>query len=196
MFRLFTVPCVLAALVGCGGGDDGNNNGAADNDRQRMFVTSTSYDGDLGGLAGADATCTSVANNAGISGDYQAILSSSTEDANARILIGGEVYMAGAGGEVVVATSSNNFWNATLLNPINIDENGDTLPLMGEPWTGSNPGGGNSGIALTCQDWTDNGAVLGSTGDTSTTNSAVWINANGFVCNSVRQLYCIEDFTP
>ena len=65
---------------------------------------------------------------------------------------------------------------------------------MEEPWTGTNPGGTSSGIALTCQDWADGtNANLASTGDTSTANANGWVNANGWNCGSVRPLYCIEE---
>lgn len=102
--------------------------------------------------------------------------------------------MLGAGGEVVVAVSGDALWNNTLTNPIDIDETGATLGAMQGPWTGTNPGGGNSGIGLTCTDWTiGNNTVLGAIGDTSTTNSALWVNANGFVCDDLRPLYCVEE---
>src|SRR5262249_42934796 len=42
---------------------------------KRVFVTSTTHDGNLGGLDGADAICASLAANAGLSGTYKAWLS-------------------------------------------------------------------------------------------------------------------------
>lgn len=49
-----------------------------------MFVTSTTYTGNLGGLAGADAACQARANAAGRPGTYKAWLSTATVNANSR----------------------------------------------------------------------------------------------------------------
>src|SRR6185312_12286239 len=49
------------------------------------FVTSQSYDGNLGGTAGADATCASAATAAGLTGTFAAWLSVTGFDANSRI---------------------------------------------------------------------------------------------------------------
>lgn len=180
-------------LAACGGGGSSSSGGSAEI-RHRIFVTGSTYNGNFGGLVEADIVCTNVAAGAGISGSYKAVLSSSSEAANTRLVINGAVYMKSAGSETAVATSGATFWNNMLSNPINVDENETVLLTMQGPWTGTNPGGGTSGIGLTCTDWSvGNNSVLGSTGDTSTTNSALWVNANGFTCDEMRPLYCIEE---
>lgn len=194
--RLFSTICLLSGimfgLTSCGGGSSSDSNGNPGDIRHRIFVTSTTYDGGRGGLVGADITCTNVAASAGITGSYRAILSSSTEGANTRLVISGEVYKVTAGGEVTVATSSTNFWNLDLLSPINMDEDRN-LVTMAEPWTGTLPGGG-SDFTRTCADWTD-GTITpnGTTGDTDVVTSALWVNANGYNCNYFRPLYCLEE---
>jgi hypothetical protein len=50
-----------------------------------MFVTSTTHNAALGGLAGADSICTGRAQAAGLSGTYRAWLSTSTVDAKDRL---------------------------------------------------------------------------------------------------------------
>lgn len=119
----FLLVAILASLNACGGSSSEDN---AQEIRHRIFVTSTTYDGDLGGLDGADSICTSVANAAGISGSYKAIISGIIEGANFRIPITGEIYMVGLTGEIKVAGPGRSLWDEHLQNPINIDENGNT----------------------------------------------------------------------
>src|SRR5258706_2338843 len=51
----------------------------------RVFLTSTMYDGDLGGVRGADAQCMARANAAGLGGAWRAWLSDSITPASAHI---------------------------------------------------------------------------------------------------------------
>ncbi|HTR52277.1 MAG TPA: hypothetical protein VMJ10_16295 [Kofleriaceae bacterium] len=91
-------PLVLVALAACGrvdfdsGRDAARANGSADaaSDADagsnvvanRAFVTSSlQAAGSLGGFAGADALCTSLANTAGLAGSFRAWVSTSTTDA-------------------------------------------------------------------------------------------------------------------
>lgn len=71
---------LLTGLTACGGSSDSDSD-SNNADRHRIFVTSTTYTGNLGGVVGADIVCTNVATGAGIPGSYKAVLSSSTEDA-------------------------------------------------------------------------------------------------------------------
>ena len=52
---------------------------------KRVFVTSTTYKGNLGGLAGADAKCQTRANAASLGGTWKAWLSDSTTSAASRL---------------------------------------------------------------------------------------------------------------
>lgn len=174
------------AIVTCHTGSNSNDF------RHRIFVTSTTFNGNLGGLDGADIICTNVAADTGISGSYRAILSSSTDNAITRLNLSGEVYKKSTHSVIRVARSGTAFWNNDLQNTINVDENKATLTGMEGPWTGTNPGGGAS--LSTCMDWTDGTAgSFGTTGDTSTTQSAIWISANSFPCSEMRPLYCVEE---
>jgi hypothetical protein len=133
-----------------------------------FFVTSVNpgKGGDLGGLAGADAYCTSLAEAAGVTGRvWRAYLSSSSE--NARDRIGSGPWVNAKGEEIAADVASlhgeNNLTKATAL-----DEMGNTVNGRGdEPnrhdiLTGSNPDG--TATADTCADWTsgtDGAATLG-----------------------------------
>jgi hypothetical protein len=102
--------------------------------------------GDLDGLAGADAICTQSAANAGLSGNWTAWLSDDTEDARDRIPAG--IYQLLDG--TVVANSLFDLTHGVLKAPINLDENGD--PLGGFVWTGTQPDG--TGTSQNCIGWT------------------------------------------
>src|SRR5690349_1441788 len=49
------------------------------------FLTSSRHDGDLGGLAGADATCQTLAEGAGLPGRFVALLSDADQSAIDRL---------------------------------------------------------------------------------------------------------------
>lgn len=58
----------ISALPACSDSDDetpGGEDNSADEDSLSFFVTSSTHDGDLGGLAGADAICDTLATAAG-----------------------------------------------------------------------------------------------------------------------------------
>jgi len=155
--------------------------------KKRVFVTSTLYDGNLGGLSGADSKCQERANAANLGGTWRAILSTSAVDARDRIGYNWE-YLVLINGRVVENVAS--LWDGTLSNgPININEYGNTQ--SNSVWTGSSLGG--SSVAYTCTNWTSNSSsIMGNQGLSSYTNS-LWINDKSVACNNIsNSLYCIE----
>jgi len=140
-------------------------------DNASFFVTSENpgSGGDLGGLAGADAYCQSLAESAGI-GDktWRAYLSTSTVDARDRIGDGPWYNVAGVmvAGDIDELHGDNNITNETAT-----DENGDTPAylvlvdgaaeragdsLVHDILTGTNEDG--TANEATCNDWTDGSA--------------------------------------
>ncbi len=64
---------------------DENCNGTVDENVKYMFVSSTTHNGNLGGLAGADTICDDLASAAGLpDGDYMAWLSDSASSPSTR----------------------------------------------------------------------------------------------------------------
>ena len=124
-----------------------------------FFITSQNpgNGGDFGGLAGADAHCTALAEAAGTTGKtWHAYLSSSTE--NARDRIGAGPWM-NAKGEVIAESidtlhGDNNLTKATALNEMGeiINGRGDS-PNRHDILTGSTPEG-TVAEGMTCEDWT------------------------------------------
>jgi hypothetical protein len=136
---------------------------AAQDASMSFFVTSVGVgDGaNLGGLAGADAHCTSLAEAAGVTGKtWRAYLSTSDTDARDRIGTGPWV---NAKGETIAASVDELHSDAVnLTKETAIDEKG--MPVKGrgdEPnqhdiLTGSMADGTKA--AETCNDWTSNAA--------------------------------------
>lgn len=136
----------------------------AQDNSMSFFVTSqgAGNGADLGGLAGADAHCTSLAEAAGVTGKtWHAYLSASDTDARDRI--GGGPWFNAKGDKIAddvasLHSDANNLTKQTALNEKGemINGRGDT-PNRHDILTGSNPDG--TKIAdQTCGDWTLSGA--------------------------------------
>jgi hypothetical protein len=137
---------------------------AADETTMSFFITSRgSGDGaNLGGLAGADAHCTALAESVGMtSGNWHAYLST-TDGINARDRIGtGPWY--NAKGELVARNLDDlHYSNVLFTKQTALSENGSLIKGRGDDpnqhdiLTGSNPDGTAS--VMTCDDWTSNSA--------------------------------------
>jgi hypothetical protein len=149
---------ILAAALSLTGGVVAQAQDAATS----FFITSANpgQGADLGGLEGADAYCTTLAEAAGITGKtWAAYLSSSAENARDRI---GSGPWANAEGAVVAKdvddlhSENNNLTKETVLTETGkvINGRGDT-PNRHDVMTGSDLQGMLVGNA--CQDWTTSG---------------------------------------
>ena len=174
-----------------------------------VFVTSESYTGNLGGLAGADQKCNDLAAAASLSGDYKAWLSDGIEAPSTRFtqspdvsyqLVDGTVIAVGYDG--VVATE--------LLAPMNLTEQGDakssnvwTNTFQGQPGTlpeGFEPVPGL--VIGSCDAWTSPvnpvgqvGALFGtSSGAVAQGGSGGWeiFGTTYSPCSLTAALYCFE----
>ena len=151
-------PIAVAALVFSASG------ALAQDGAMSFFVTSTNpgEGGNLGGIAGADAHCTSLAEAAGVTGKtWRAYLSTSTENARDRIGAGPWVNAAG----VTVAESVDQLHGAdnNLTKDTALDETGAVVNGRGDDpnrhdiLTGSLPDG-TVAEGMTCEDWTSSAA--------------------------------------
>lgn len=125
-----------------------------------FFITSTNLEGaDLGGLEGADAHCSALAEDAGVTGKtWRAYLSTSDVDARDRI---GEGPWHNANGELVAHSLEDlHYSNVNFTKETALDENGEEVngrtdsPNQHDILTGTNPDGTASDF--TCEDWTSN----------------------------------------
>lgn len=158
----------------------------------RVFVTSSTYNGNLGGLAGADAKCQAAADTAKIGGTtWKAWISDGTASAATRLnQFNGPYYLVNGR---KIANNWSDLTNGGLNLSIDISETGSTVSNA-EVWTGSYYNGGYSGAS--CTNWTSSSwSILGNTGLNSAVNS-VWTNYRQNWCGYSMRLYCIEQSYP
>ena len=158
------------ALLGIGAGAEARAQGQAGPQGMGFFVTSANpgKGADLGGLAGADAYCQSLARAAGAGGrTWRAYLSARGVNARDRI---GRGPWSNAKGEVVARDvaqlhGDNNLTLQTALNEKGEGVNGRRQsPNTHDILTGSQPDGTGDPENRTCADWTASGegaAIVG-----------------------------------
>src|SRR4051794_36326727 len=168
-----------------------------------VFVTSQVYNGNLGGLQGADLKCQTLAMKAGLLATgsvYKAWLSDNTTSPSRRFIKDGGPYVLPDG--TVVAKNWGDLVNSTLQHAIDMDENKNTFEV-GAVWTGTKPNGAAvPDIApfapATCRNWTigDNrsGGYMGFLTETDTQWSCQRDCKFGdqFLCSENLHLYCIQ----
>jgi hypothetical protein len=171
----------------------------------RIFLTSTVYDGNLGGLAGADAKCQARANAASLGGNWKAILSTRTVDA--RDHVDGTIPRFNVDGSAVMGANKMFSQSPTapadrLLHVI-LDEFGHAVVGNINPFAGGGPDGRHAepsqlyglGWDDACQDWT---STTGTTtcGYNNVTTGAWFSGCGAISCigyvNGVG-LHCVED---
>jgi hypothetical protein len=195
---------------GATGGDDGGVDADDGGLTARIiFVTSVLYDGNLGGLAGADAKCQGLASAAKLPGMYKAWLSDSQWSASARMTHPNVPYVLVD--KTVVAGSWFGLTSGNALqNPINLTEKGQAPPVgtygcgnnpsvwtntdsLGKAKYGATDGGFGGGD---CLDWTSNQATNTHAGSFPYKQSPWWtdncqLNGAG-VCAKTANLYCLQ----
>jgi hypothetical protein len=172
---------------------------------KRIFVSSESYTGNLGGLTGADSLCQQLATTAKLGGTYKAWLSSTTTSASARLTHATVPYVLVNG--VVVAQDWTGLTSGTLLSPIDVNEGGGPAPMellmCGQSnasvvWTATSTSGMlGTTQGATCADWTSSttttGAVLGFADRTDNGWTAACSAGSGStICSGNAALYCLE----
>lgn len=164
-----------------------------------VFTTSLDYNGNFGGLAGADAICQTHATMGCLEGTYMAWLSTSTETPLTRFNPLSVPYRRVDG--ALVASNFNDLIDAQIDVPLNQDERGNAPPLsmqLGscEPdlaYTGTLPNGEAWGDASNrCNDWTTSSSD-GTWGRFSVTNgnwAQYCTGSGGTTCSRKSPIYC------
>ena len=153
----------------------------------KVFATANGYNGNLGGLTGADAICQSEANTAGYAGTYKAILSSSTVSAASRLTVSYPIANAYNGSTVAAA----NLWVGSISTPI-LRPSGNN---PGNAWTGSYSDGtiaGANSSSYQCVDWTSSSTSKNAEHGyaDSTTQWLDYDNSNN--CHTQFVLLCLQ----
>ena len=171
-----------AAPVGC--------QGAVDCTRV-VFVTSATYTGNLGGIAGADAKCQALADaspNPRIKDHtFQAWVSTITIPVSARFTHGSQPYVLGDA--TVIASDWADLTDGSLASGISLDELGQAHDNA-NAWTATTSNGANYANAG-CESWTNatNGsAIFGNVGGTG----LGWSSSGLQACPASNLLYCFE----
>jgi hypothetical protein len=151
-----------------------------------VFVTSTTYTGDLGGLAGADTECQTHAQNAGLTGTFKAWLSDSTTSAAARLIQSPNPYILTSGG--LIATSWTDLTDGTIAANLDADEFGNPVARNGL-WTGTNTDG--TGAANTCSNWTDGTIMSNGQSGVNDVGTMEWTEFINGDCSQLYHLICI-----
>jgi hypothetical protein len=173
-----------------------------------VFLSSATYNGNLGGLAGADEKCQALATAASLDGVFTAWLSSSTTDAIERL--------AGTAGRFVlvdgtlIAADLSDLTDGSLAAPIDKTESGVTISDDPRAWTGTAATGtacfqaSNGECALTepaggapqrfaCNTWTETLDPFGTeavTGLASVTEE--WTAEGDRDCGDLLRLLCFQ----
>jgi hypothetical protein len=137
---------------------------AAQAQSMSFFVTSTGSGngGNLGGLAGADKLCQSLAAKAGAGNrKWQAYLSTTSPDVNARDRIGAGPWVNAKGVQIAASVADLHSDKANINNDTALDEQGRPINSQGAPnrhdiLTGSNTEG--RAVPMNCQNWTSSAA--------------------------------------
>jgi hypothetical protein len=147
---------------------------------KRVFVTSGTFTGNLGGL----------------SGSWTAYVSTSAVNAKDRITGSGPWYLVD---QTTVAINSDDELGTAvaIAHKIDTDELGATVEAVGDyrVWTGTNGFGmyNSTVLYLACQDWTSASfAETGVTGNTQQ-SASTWKFNGSTNCNATQRLYCFEE---
>jgi hypothetical protein len=184
-----------AASSGAGGGAASSSSsgagGAGGTAGTRVFVTSLTYQGNLGGLRGGDGECQALADREGLGGTWLAWLSAGdpgdltpVDRLNHSTL----PYTLVGGG--TIADDWDDLLDGTIDSPIDRDESGSPLDEQETTavWTGTASNGSAMGPSCTGWTTTDSGAVFGSTLATD----SLWTFESGMPCTAMHRLYCFE----
>jgi len=161
----------------------------------RVFVTSTQYNGNLGGLAGADAKCQARADAADLNGTWKAWLSNSVTSASSRL--DHSIVPYKLLNDVSIATNWDDLTDGSLLTPINRTEL-NTEVGYSTVFTYTNIDGNSSTLpAGTCLNWTSSNSSTDGRGGIATENYNLWTSSttaySSTSCGaSAARLYCFE----
>jgi len=168
---------------------------AADPNQRAVFVTSSTFNSNLGGLKGADAKCQMEADGpASIvpSGTYMAWLSDGTDSPDTRFTKSSHPYVLPNGKKI--AENYTDLTDGSILQAINIDPTGQSVGYQ-LFWTGTNPDGTTmrDDDYLGCGAWArdpiaDTWAHVGHTGK----KSSVWSRGEYVPCRRTNKLACFQ----
>jgi hypothetical protein len=158
--------------------------------RRRMFVTTATFRGNLGGLEGADAKCKADATTAGLQGSFLAWLSTSNKNAIDRFK--GEEPWYDVSGAILYFTGRTKgtypLTGAGPLEQINASATGAPFSSVPAFWTGTMAGGTRA--ELHCSDWT---VETGKGSICTIARPEGFGSAAALDCTAANRLLCVEE---
>lgn len=153
---------------------------------RRVFVSSVSYDSDLGGLAGADAKCNQLAAAAGLQGSFLAWLSDGVSDPDSRFLKSVVPYVRVD--DEQVADDWADLTDGTIDTTLRISETGSDV--ADTVFTNVAADGTTKDPTNHCNGWTAGGttARLGRSIFTGST----WTDYQSTACGTSHRIFCFE----
>lgn len=175
-------PAIAAVVISLGNGESDQTTYVF---RRRVtaFVTSTTYDGNLGGAAGADAKCQARATAAGLAGSYSAWIAEYPDFSRVEDHWPPEAIFELVTG-VQFASSYSNLNSSAVHTPrLALDEFGS--PVSGRAWARSG--------SFDCNLWaTGSPATTGTTGAVDLGSSNWQFGGGNQACDTLQHLYCFE----
>lgn len=155
----------------------------------RVFVSSQTVNGNLGGVLGADQKCQQFATDANLGGNWKAWISDSNQSASDRLFHSTEPYVLSFD-QTLIANNWDDLTDGSIQNQFNKTQTGTNLGGK-SVWTGTNANGASN--ANTCQNWTSSNSTV-STGRRGKTDQTTqqWTTENNAGCAAQNHLYCIE----
>ena len=163
--------------------------------KRGVFVTSEVYDGDLGGLGGADDKCQALADARSLGGDWRAWLSRDGLSVIGRLPMPGIPYrLLGADGARTGPLVRDGFRAmieiGSLRRGIDRDESGATISGEVRVWTGTGTGAHHNGPD--CQEWNSNSSGSDGRIGNATKSGSGWTSDGSPNCSNELRLYCFE----
>jgi len=162
---------------------------------KRVFVTSQNYNGNLGGVDGADDKCQFLADAAELDGKWKAWISVSGISSPVTSFSKDSGYMLVNG--LIIATSWTDLTDGTINYRINVDETGSNSPNF-YVWTNTNTSG-DTAISIpagSCDGFTavmnDEGIFHYTYAGWNTKTAASWTQTLTLHCGNECKLYCFE----
>lgn len=156
---------------------------------KRVFVTSSTFDGNLVGCSGANTKCQIHADRVALGGTWTAWCQDDTTLAKDKITVTEGGYKRVDG--VIIADSFANLISGNLQNSISADENGQYV--ASSVWTGTQPNPGY--YSVTCLNWTayQNLSYAWGSQGCSYSNNIQWTDCGWASCNNHAHIYCFEN---
>jgi cysteine-rich repeat protein len=183
----------------CDDGNDMDGDGCTTmciSENKRAFISSMLYDGNLGGLMGADAKCQALADAANLPGTYMAWIATNEGSPSSRFTQSSTPYVRVDNTQI--APNWAGLIDGTLDAALNLTETGAMAPVGntscaggGHPtvWSATSANGGYQGSS--CANFTSTGGS-GLWGEANMTNGSWSSWCSGGICTWTSAIYCFQ----